>query len=125
MCWFPPYSPSTGQASVLSLIEAGDLLWCVSEPILAEYREAISRPKFSAIRAERLQGVLSTLSQAAVFIPLATVAESADEPDNRFLECAEAAGADYLVTGNKRDFPARWKKTKIVNARELFAALKK
>src|SRR5437868_3142876 len=101
MCWFPPYSPSTGQASVLSLIEAGDLLWCVSEPILAEYREAISRPKFSAIRAERLQGVLSTLSQAAVFIPLATVAESADER-NRFLECAEAAGADYLVIGNKR-----------------------
>ena len=69
--------------------------------------------------------MLSALSQATVFIPVATVAESCDEPDNRFLECAEAAGADYLVTGNKRDFPARWKKTEIVNARELFAALKK
>src|SRR5438876_131000 len=93
------------QAAVLSLIEAGALLWCVSEPILAEYREVISRPKFSAVRVERLQGVLSTLSQAAVFIPVATVAESSDEPDNRFLECAEAAGADYLVTGNKLPGP--------------------
>src|SRR5438552_5899505 len=103
------------QASVLSLIEAGEMLWCVSEPILAEYHAVISRPKFSAVRAERLQAVLSTLSQAMVFIPVTTVTESSDEPDNRFLECAEAAAADYLVTGNKRDFPAHWKKTKIVN----------
>ena len=33
--------------------------------------------------------------------------------------CAEAADADYLVTGNKRHFPARWKKTKVVSAREI------
>ena len=25
----------------------------------------------------------------------------ADEPDNRMLECAEAAGADFIVTGDK------------------------
>ncbi len=29
-----------------------------------------------------------------------------DEPDNRFLECALVARADYLVTGNLRHFPA-------------------
>ncbi len=42
-----------------------------------------------------------------------------DPDDNIFLECAEEARADYLVTGNKRHFPRFWEFTKIVNAREL------
>lgn len=39
--------------------------------------------------------------------------------DNRFLECAEAAGAQYPVTGNKRHFPGNWKGTQVVNGREF------
>jgi predicted nucleic acid-binding protein len=46
-----------------------------------------------------------------------------DEPDNRFLECAEAAGAEFLVTGNKRHFPQRWKTTRVANAREVLALI--
>jgi predicted nucleic acid-binding protein len=42
-----------------------------------------------------------------------------DPADNRFIECAEGAKADYLVTGNKRHFPKRWRQTTVVNAREL------
>jgi predicted nucleic acid-binding protein len=51
--------------------------------------------------------------------PATTLAVSPDETDNRFLECAEAAGADFLVTGNRRHFPNVWKTTRIVSAREL------
>jgi len=51
------------------------------------------------------------------------VSESTHDADNRFLECAEAAGADFLVTGNKRHFPKRWKKTQVVNARELMGMI--
>jgi len=40
-----------------------------------------------------------------------------DEPDNRFLECAETAEADYLVTGNARHFPQTHKTTLIVTGR--------
>jgi predicted nucleic acid-binding protein len=42
-----------------------------------------------------------------------------DPDDNRFLECADAARADYLVTGNLRHFPRFWKKTKIITPREF------
>jgi predicted nucleic acid-binding protein len=39
-----------------------------------------------------------------------------------FLECAEAAAADYLITGNQRHFPAAsWGHLKIVTAREFLA----
>ena len=36
-----------------------------------------------------------------------------------FLECADAARADYAVTGNLRHFPRFWKKTKIITPREF------
>jgi len=39
--------------------------------------------------------------------------------DNIFLECADAARADYLITGNQRHFPKFWKKTKIISSPEL------
>jgi predicted nucleic acid-binding protein len=42
-----------------------------------------------------------------------------DPEDNRFLECAEAARADYLATGSKRHFPRNRRQTLVVNAREL------
>ena len=44
---------------------------------------------------------------------------ASDPTDNRFLECADAARADYLVTGNKRHFPKQWRQTLVVNARQL------
>jgi predicted nucleic acid-binding protein len=51
--------------------------------------------------------------------PAGGIGVCSDPDDDMFLECAEAAGADYLVTGNKRHFPDSWKKTKIVTAREF------
>jgi predicted nucleic acid-binding protein len=56
---------------------------------------------------------------STMIAPATTLAVSPDETDNRFLECAEAAGADFLVTGNRRHFPNVWKTTRIVSAREL------
>jgi uncharacterized protein len=46
-----------------------------------------------------------------------------DPDDDCFLECAEAAQADFLITGNKRHFPKRWKGTEIVNAREFLTSI--
>ena len=42
-----------------------------------------------------------------------------DEPDNRFLECADTARADFLLTGNTRHFPPEWKATIILTPREF------
>jgi predicted nucleic acid-binding protein len=42
-----------------------------------------------------------------------------DADDNVFLECADTARADYLVTDNLKHFPRFWKKTKIITSREF------
>jgi predicted nucleic acid-binding protein len=47
------------------------------------------------------------------------VLAASDPDDNRFLECAEAARAHYLVTGNIRHFPEVWEETRIVTPREF------
>jgi putative PIN family toxin of toxin-antitoxin system len=44
-----------------------------------------------------------------------------DPDDNVFLECADAARADYLITGNQKHFPRFWKKTKIITTREFIS----
>jgi predicted nucleic acid-binding protein len=43
----------------------------------------------------------------------------ADPDDDAFLECAQAAQADYLVTGNLKHFPSSWGSTRVVTARWL------
>lgn len=46
-----------------------------------------------------------------------------DAGDNIFIECADSARADYLVTGNLRHFPKFWKSTKVINSRELLGII--
>ena len=42
-----------------------------------------------------------------------------DPDDNKFLECADAARADSLITGNRRHFPEFWKLIKGITSREF------
>jgi predicted nucleic acid-binding protein len=59
-------------------------------------------------------------SQGELFTPDVSAAVSADPADTKFLECAGAAQADYIVTGNKRDFPdVSYGVTRVVSAGEL------
>jgi predicted nucleic acid-binding protein len=46
---------------------------------------------------------------------------ASDLDDNVFLECADKAGADYLITGNQKHFPQFWKKTKIITSRQFIS----
>jgi putative PIN family toxin of toxin-antitoxin system len=91
----------------------------VSEAILEEYAGVLSRPKF-AIKPRLISKSLRALrSVARIVRTQRKLSVTSDPADNRFIECAEASRADYLVTGNKRHFPSRWRQTLVVNAREL------
>jgi putative PIN family toxin of toxin-antitoxin system len=95
-------------------------LWpFVSEPILLEYETVLSRPKFRFPHEKVAESINQIRKNSTLIVPTSTLSISSDERDNRFLECAESSGADYLVTGNRRHFPDAWKTTRIVSAREL------
>ena len=103
---------------------AGELVACVTEAVWAEYRDVLLRPKFQAVRA-RAEWMLASLQPVALRVEGGEPATAAtDEDDNRFLECAAAAGAAFLVTGNLRHYPAAFGETRVVNARGFSDALK-
>lgn len=78
---------------------------CVSPVILDEYTGVLNRPKFN-LSQQVITGLVQKITDAALLVhPTRTISASPDESDNRFLECAQEAGASYLVTGNKRHFP--------------------
>jgi putative PIN family toxin of toxin-antitoxin system len=73
----------------------------ISHPILSEYEEVVAR---LAIRYTAKQSTdwLSAIKQSGrVFYPLPLSPHTADPDDEMFIECALAAQADYLVTGDK------------------------
>jgi len=92
---------------------------CVSGDIYAEYEEVIRRPKFNHDDAV-IERSLRAIRQNGFWVkPTNKVGVCADPEDNIFLECAEAARAHYLVTGNQKHFPAKWADTQIVTARRF------
>ena len=73
----------------------------VSHPILAEYEEVVAR---LALRYPSKPAVdwLAAIRQAGhLHFPAPLSASTADPDDEMFVECAVAAKADYLVTGDK------------------------
>jgi uncharacterized protein len=107
------------ERSVLDLALSGKLRMFVSEAILGEYASVLRRPKFRLKPRSVSHSLLLLRAAARVVAPYGQINVARDPGDNHFLECAEAAKADYLVTGNKRHFPKQWRQTLMVNAREL------
>jgi predicted nucleic acid-binding protein len=62
--------------------------------------------------------------QGELFPPEISAATSSDPGDTKFLQCAAAAQADYIVTGNKRHLPAgAYGPTLIVSAGEILVRI--
>jgi uncharacterized protein len=97
-----------------------DTQLCVSAEVFAEYEEVLNRPKFN-FTASAIAETLGGFREKGFWVkPTGKVSVCDDPDDDIFLECAEAAAADYLITGNQRHFPAAgWGRLKIVTAREF------
>jgi putative PIN family toxin of toxin-antitoxin system len=80
-----------------------DWLWLVTPEILTEYTSVLSRPKFGLSKAllDRWIGMLDAATTAVIVD--APVQFPRDQKDAKFLVCALAGQADYLITGD-RDF---------------------
>jgi putative PIN family toxin of toxin-antitoxin system len=93
----------------------------VSEAILSEYREVLSRPELQVRKGIRQQLLQLIRRHSQLVRPAVRLQLASDPEDDKFLECADAARADYLVTGNQRHFPGFWKKTKVITSREFLS----
>ena len=111
--------PDGPQRTVLLLAMTKPASLYVTQEIIAEYRDVLSRAELK-IRKGRRQQLLQLIQNHAHLVkPSRPLQVTSDPDDNKFLECADAARADYLVTGNQRHFPKFWKKTKAITSREF------
>jgi uncharacterized protein len=111
--------PKGLQRTVFTLAITKPAQLYVSAVILEEYSEILARPQLRIPKGVRLQTIQFIKNHGHIVTPSRQLNVCADPEDNIFLECADAARADYLVTGNTRHYPAFWKSTKIITAREL------
>ena len=108
--------PAGLQRTVLLVATTKPARLYVSPPILEEYSGVLARPDSGSARGCALN--CCNCSRIELTITPTCRLKVASNPDEGiFLECADAARADYLITGNQRHFPRFWKQTKIITSR--------
>ena len=113
--------PAGLQRTVLLLAITKPARLYVSRPILEEYSEVLSRPELRIRKGLRQQFLQLIKNHVYTVAPTRCLEVTSDPDDNIFVDCADAARADYLVTGNQKHFPKFWKKTKIITPREFIS----
>jgi len=111
--------PDSLQRTALLLAITKPARLYLSQPILEEYAEVLARPELRIRKGIRLQLLQTIRNRGHIVAPSRSLWAAVDPDDNKFIECADASRADYLITGNRKHFPQFWKNTKIINAREF------
>jgi uncharacterized protein len=115
--------PEGLQRTVVLLAMTKPARWYVSATILSEYAMVLARPELKIRRSLRQQLFQLIKNHAHLVKPAPLPLVTSDPADNIFIECADAARADYLVTGNQRHFPRFWKNTKIIGSTEFLSVI--
>ncbi len=87
---------------VVTRVRDGLDLLCFSPPILAEYIEVLSCGGVPAVQILALIELLRDPERALIVAPAAALHAIRDDPeDDKFLECAVAAQANVIVSGDR------------------------
>jgi putative PIN family toxin of toxin-antitoxin system len=73
----------------------------VSPPILEEYAEVLARPELRIRKGLQQQLLQLIKNRSRSVVPDRQLEVTPDPHDSIFLECADFAGADFLITGNR------------------------
>jgi predicted nucleic acid-binding protein len=123
------YDGSATYAIVRTMGKAWDL--AITPAVFLEYEDVLHRDairRLTGLSTHEVKQVLDYIAQAGLqtSIYYAWRPNLVDEGDDKFVDCAVAAGADYLVTGNVRHYrnpelgPFDFK---VVTPREFLAVL--
>ena len=111
-----PLGPS---ARILTFTLNDALQLCISGPIYDEYEEVLRRPRLK-IKESIIVETLAAIRRNGHWVKSPPNVNVCPDPDDDiFVACAAAVKADYIVTGNIKDFPARWETTEVVTPRRF------
>jgi putative PIN family toxin of toxin-antitoxin system len=91
-------------ASIITwIINQPDYEWVVSEEILAEYQEVLSRRKLKLTDVQKERWFNLIQGSTKLIDVSIEIDFPRDQKDAKFIACALSANADFLITGD-RDF---------------------
>jgi uncharacterized protein len=91
-----------GLETIIVAWTAGKFTLIVSNQVVSEYLEVLSRPRFKITQAELDNFAALILIKAEFVLPEESIhAVEADPSDNKFIEAAVAGQADHIVSGDK------------------------
>lgn len=97
---------------------------CISPDVFKEYESVLNRPKFARFPDFHANAgkMLTQLDEVSDFYkPTTKLAVIKDEADNRFLELALVAQANFIVTGNTNDFTcSEYEGVQVVSPKDFY-----
>ena len=97
--------PDSATVIIRDLISDGTIVPLYNEEIFDEYREVLSRPKFS-FPSDLVEAVLGLIFEKGLSLERTKTNEIFSDPkDVVFYEVAMSKDGSYLVTGNIKHFP--------------------
>ena len=106
---------------------AGEISLCVNTEILDEYEEIIAEKMTPNIAHNVVEAIarLSTTTYQEVYIHFTLI--KSDMDDNKFVDCAVAADAEYIVTNDAhfnilKEIP--WPKVSVIKIKDFIRQLK-
>ena len=116
-------SPKGAPAAILDSATSERFRCFVSESVIEEYSEVLARD-YLHIDPNRAARFIRALRAVAVLVrPQGKVVVTRDPDDDKVVECAVEAGADFIITGNTRDFPAKFRGVRVVTPRDFLVIL--
>ena len=98
------YKSDSNPGAIIQSIMDGEIVIFFNEPILAEYDEVLSRIRLHIDKKEKVKILDLIQIRGAIFEPVKSSIEMADEDDRVFFDTANQARV-ILVTGNTRHYP--------------------
>lgn len=103
---------------ILGLIHSQGHSLYISPSIMDEVAGTLSE-KFNWTRKDSAMFLPPLWERCIMIRPTIRLKICPDPDDNHVLECAQAAQADFLITGNAKHFPKSHRTTKIISPRQF------
>ncbi len=95
-------NPQGNPKKIIDMWKKGGFILCIIEDIVLEYIEVLNRLNIPTRKIKELTGLFQERENVKFLVNTEKVAVIEDDPqDNKFIECAVAANAQYIVSGDK------------------------
>lgn len=95
-------NPHGNPKNIVDMWKKGYFMLCITEDIVFEYVEVLNRLNIPIKKIKELTSLFKERANVEFLLTTEKIEVIEDDPqDNKFIECAVAANAQYIISGDK------------------------